>query len=81
MREKGQDRFVRLAEARVERAIKHIRLIGNLADRSNYDYTEEQAAAIIDTLRREVADCRARFGTARRPKRSESFRLPVKRPR
>lgn len=81
MSEKSQDRFVRLAEARVERAIKHIRLIGNLADRSNYDYTEEQAAAIIGTLRREVADCRARFNTARRPKRAETFRLPTERGR
>lgn len=81
MSEKGQDRFVRLAEARVERAIKQIRLIGNLADRSNYDYTEEQATAIIGSLRREVAACRARFDAARKPKRAETFKLPAKRAR
>ena len=34
-------KFVELANKRVSRALKAIQLIGNLSNRSNYDFTEE----------------------------------------
>ncbi len=36
-----RQKFVELAEARVNRAIKDIRLIGNLSNRSAYDFSED----------------------------------------
>lgn len=53
--------FERLAERRVNEVIKKIRLIGNLANRSNYDYTEKHAKQIIEALENEVKFLKAKF--------------------
>ena len=55
-------KFVELANNRVNRAIKDLRLIGNLANKSSYDYTEDEAKKIIRALQREVDSIKARFG-------------------
>jgi len=60
MRDK-RGKFVELAEARVNRAIKDIRLIGNLANKSAYEYSEEDARKIFRTLQRELEAARSRF--------------------
>ena len=46
MRDKRK-KFVELAESRVNRAIKDIRLIGNLSNRSAYEYSEEDIRRIF----------------------------------
>lgn len=56
-------KFVELANNRVNRAIKDIRLIGNLSNRSAYEYSEEDVRKIIRALQREVESARSRFGT------------------
>jgi hypothetical protein len=61
MRDKRQ-KFVELAEARVNRAIKDIRLIGNLSNRSAYDFTEADVKKIFRVLQKEVDVARGRFG-------------------
>jgi transcription elongation GreA/GreB family factor len=60
-REKDRNKFVELAEKRVTRAIKDIRLIGNLSNKSNYDYTEDDVRKIIIALDSEVKKLRQRF--------------------
>lgn len=60
MRDK-RAKFVELAEARVNRAIKDVRLIGNLANRSAYDYDEEDVRKIFRALQKELETARARF--------------------
>jgi uncharacterized protein YeeX (DUF496 family) len=64
VREKDRERFVDLANKRVTKALKSIQLIGNLSNRSNYDYTEEDVAKIIRALQDEVSACRKRFDLA-----------------
>lgn len=54
-------RFIALAEKRVSRAIKDLRLIGNLSNRSNYRYTAEDAAKIVRVLRVELDLLKQRF--------------------
>jgi len=54
-------RFVRLAESRVNSALRTLRLIGNLSNRGNYTYTEKDVAKIFNTLERELKNARARF--------------------
>lgn len=73
MREKDREKFIRLANKRVNRAIKVIQLIGNLSSRSNYDYSEEDVQKIFDALKAELQSCEQRFqpGT----KESGAFRL------
>ena len=61
MSESNRDNFVRLAEKRVNNAIKTLRLIGNLSNRSNYSYTDEDVNKIFRTLERELKSARARF--------------------
>jgi hypothetical protein len=60
-REDDRKKFVLLAEKRVTRALKDIRLIGNLSNRSNYKYTDEDARKICKVLRDAVEEVRARF--------------------
>ena len=37
-----RDRFLRLADKRVNAALNKIRLVGNLSDTRNYEYTDEE---------------------------------------
>lgn len=60
MRDKRK-KFVDLAEARVNRAIKDIRLIGNLANKSAYEYGDEDARKIFRALQKELDSSKSRF--------------------
>ena len=60
MRDKRK-KFVELAEARVNRAIKIIRLIGNLSNRSSYEYSEKDVREIFKALHRELDSAKNRF--------------------
>lgn len=56
-----RERFVALAEARTEKALGSIRLIGNLSNRANYEYTDEDVAEITRALEREIRLLKDRF--------------------
>ena len=80
-REKGGPRlsdkrkkFIRLAEARVARAIGAIRILGNLSNTSNYEYREEDAKKIISALQSELNDLKKKFAT-RDKTASKAFKL------
>ena len=55
------DRFERLAERRVTGALRSLRLIGNLANRHNYDYTQEHARQILEALEEGLRNVKQRF--------------------
>ena len=57
----SRERFARLAEARTKKAIKTIRLIGNLSNRTNYTYTETEIEKIFRALSSELKAARKRF--------------------
>jgi len=61
MHSSKRNNFVRLAEARVTKAQNAIRLIGNLANRSNYEYSEEDVRQILAALQAELQQVRDRF--------------------
>jgi hypothetical protein len=54
-KETKNERFRRLAEIRGNRILRDLDLLGNLANRNNYEYTEDEAqklfAAIDDQLK------------------------------
>lgn len=61
-----QAKFIELANSRVNRAIKEIRLISNLANRSAYEYSEEDSKKIARAIQKELDLMKARFdGTGR----------------
>ncbi len=61
---KNRDKFVELAENRVSRVVKDIRLIGNLSNRTNYSYTDEDVKKIVSTLKSEISKLQKRFETS-----------------
>lgn len=61
MRSADREKFVVLAEKRVNRALKDIQLIGNLSNRSNYSYTEQDAAKIYKALKAAIDDMKSKF--------------------
>lgn len=56
-----RERFVSLANSRVNVAIKQLRLVGNLANKKNYQYGPEEAMKIIRALQREVDELKLKF--------------------
>lgn len=70
-----RENFVRLAEARVSKAMQAIRVVGNLANRSNYEYSDDDVRRIVEALKGEIDALQGRFkksDTRDRP----SFKLP-----
>jgi len=56
-----RERFVTLANSRVTSAIHQIRLIGNLANKKNYEYTPQDAGKITRALQKELDELKAKF--------------------
>ncbi|MFW5427444.1 MAG: hypothetical protein ACKE8G_01600 [Methylophagaceae bacterium] len=61
MSENNEDKFIRLAEKRVNNVIKSIRLIGNLSNRTNYSYSDKDIDSIFNALNKELKECQGRF--------------------
>jgi len=73
--ESQHDRFRRLAEKRVIRTIKEIRLIGNLGNRNNYEYTVDEVEKIFRALEKELKLARAKFDRRRKDDDDIGFSL------
>jgi len=58
---KNREKFIELAEKRVTKAIKDLRLIGNLANKTNYSYTDDDSKKILNALEYEVKNVRRKF--------------------
>ena len=54
-------KFKRLAELRANRALKDIRLIGNLSNKNYYAYNIEDVELIFSALRKEMKIAENRF--------------------
>lgn len=61
MEETKREKFTRLAEARMNNALKQIELLGNLANTSAYEYSEEDVSKMLKTLRKAVSDLEDAF--------------------
>ena len=57
----SREKFIHLANKRVNSTLNKIRLIGNLSNRTNYKYTEEDVRHIFKVLRKEIDDAERRF--------------------
>lgn len=54
MKENKHEKFIRLAEARTNRILEHLRLLSNLSNKSNYDYTDDEIKKIISAIEKEL---------------------------
>ena len=80
-KESKEERFQRLAEARVNKIIPMIRLLGNLSNKCIYAYTRHQVEQIFTALQLELVKAKMRFlqPQGKRNKRfslSEPYDLP-----
>lgn len=66
------EKFIRLGEYRINKAIDVIGRIENLSNRSAYDYTEEQVEAMFSVLESKVAEVKTKF-TATKAKENTAF--------
>ncbi|MFQ5688066.1 MAG: hypothetical protein ACE5GV_15570 [Candidatus Scalindua sp.] len=69
---KNREKFIELAEKRVIKAIKDIRLIANLSNRANYAYNEQDVRKIFNTLNNEIKQAKAKFSFV---KQNKTFKL------
>jgi hypothetical protein len=56
-----REKFVELAEARVNKALKDIQLIGNLSNRSAYDFNDAEIRKIFGALQKALDTAKGRF--------------------
>ena len=70
-----REKFLDLAENRVEKCIKQIDLIGNLSNINNYEFTESDVKKIFSALEERLKASKKRFEDARAKKASPVFRL------
>jgi hypothetical protein len=67
-----RDNFKRLASARTVEVLKKLKILGNCANRSNYDYTEEEISKIFSEIDRKVKEVKAKFTF---PNHEKEFKL------
>lgn len=60
-RESKRECFVRLAEARTNKILDMLRLLGNCSSKNNYEYTEEDVRQIFGAIEKEVKNTKNRF--------------------
>ena len=59
--ETKRERFVRIAEARTNKILEMMRLLGNCSSKGNYEYTEEDVKKIFGALERELKNTKNKF--------------------
>lgn len=72
--ETRNERFRRLAASRGDRLIREIALLGNLANRKNYEYTVDDVEALFGPIEAELREIRALFDPTAPSQRKVSFR-------
>ena len=61
--ESKHEKFVRLAEARTNKIIDTLQLLGNCANTSFYEYTQDDVDQIFQAIEIEVREAKRKFNT------------------
>lgn len=59
--ETKRDRFIRVAEARTNKILDMLRLLGNCSSKSTYEYNEDDVKKIFNSIEREFKIAKNRF--------------------
>lgn len=59
--ETKRERFVRLSEARTNKILEMMRLLGNCSSKANYEYTDDDIKQIFSALEKELKNTKNRF--------------------
>ena len=60
-KESKEEKFKRLAEVRVNKLIESLRLLGNLSNKNNYAYTDDDIIEMLGKIRTEIRTTKKRF--------------------
>ena len=74
MQETKRDKFVRLAEARTNKIIDMIRLLGNCSNESQYEYTQKDVNKIFSAIQAELGAAKKRY-SKQDSQKSSKFKL------
>lgn len=69
------DRFIRIAEARTNKIIDMIQLLGNCANRATYDYTKEDVKKIFTAIEDELRAAKAKYNVSDSEGKEKKFSL------
>ena len=56
-----RERFIKVAEARTNKVISMLRLLGNCGNQNNYSYTEKEVKQIFDAIESELKNAKSKF--------------------
>lgn len=59
--ETKRERFIRLAEARTNKILEMMRLLGNCSSKANYEYSDDDIKQIFSALEKELKNTKNRF--------------------
>ena len=59
--ESKREKFVRLAEARTNKIIDMVQLLGNCSNSSTYEYTQQDVDQIFSAIEAEVREAKKKF--------------------
>ena len=62
--ESKKDKFVRIAEARTNKIIDIIRLLGNCSNKASYEYSKEDVRKIFTAIENELKAAKAKFDSS-----------------
>ena len=60
-KETKREKFVRLAEARTNKIIDMLQLLGNCSNSSTYEYTQQDVDKIFSSIEAEVREAKKKF--------------------
>jgi len=73
--ESKSERFVRIAEARTNKIIDMIQLLGNCSNRASYEYTKDEVKQIFGAIETELRLAKARFDVCESENGKKAFSL------
>ena len=70
-------RFKRIVEIRTNRILKDIKLISNLANRSHYEYSDEEVRIVFSAIKKELATALSAFEKYASKGKDKKFQLEL----
>ena len=62
--ETKKDRFIRIAEARTNKIINMIRLLGNCSNKATYEYSDVDVQKMFSTIEKELKTAKQKFSSS-----------------
>ena len=68
------EKFKSLSEHRVNQILDKIRILGNLANKSNYQYSQEEVAKMFRVIEKELRETKDKFSPKGNKKNQRKFK-------